>query len=61
MLGKMRHYRVYKRGEVTGKIVKGKDLLADNDDQALKAASEDPDCPTCEVWKGTTPVGSIKR
>lgn len=56
----MKHYRVYKLSEPSGRIVKGKDLMADNDGAAMEKAEADPDCPVCEVWQGTKIVGSVQ-
>ena len=55
----MKHYRVYKLREPKGRIVKGKDLHASDDQQAMQEAQDDEDCPICEVWQGTKKVGSI--
>ena len=55
----MKHYRVYKLASTDGGIVKGKDLHAPDDQEALKEAEQDEDCPICEVWQGAKKVGSI--
>lgn len=58
----MAHYRVYKlrgAGEVGRRIVKGKDLDAPDDGQAMREAEKDPDCPVCEVWRGAEKVGDV--
>lgn len=55
----MKHYRVYKLARPKGKIVKGKDLLAADDGEALREAMNDEDCPVCDVWQGVNKVGSI--
>lgn len=55
----MKHYRVYKLTEPDGRILKGKDVLADDDDQAMRDAQTDEDCPVCEVWQGVKKVGSV--
>lgn len=56
----MKHYRVYKLdGGPRGRIVKGKDVHAPDDEKALKEARDDEDCPVCEVWQGAKKVGSI--
>ncbi len=55
----MKHYRVYKLNEPEGRIVKGKDVNAADDQQALEQADKDEDCPVCEVWQGTKKVGDI--
>ena len=56
----MAHYRVYKLDESTGKIIKGKDVEAANDHEAVRAAEHDEDCPVCEVWKGAKKVGLVE-
>jgi hypothetical protein len=53
------HYRVYKLDAPRGRIIKGKDLEAGNDAEAMHEACADPDCPVCEVWRGAKKVGSI--
>lgn len=55
----MKHYRVYKLSDRDGGIVKGKDVEAADDGEAMEAARDDEDCPVCEVWQGTKKVGSI--
>ena len=55
----MKHYRVYKLDEPKGRIVKGKDLEALNDAEALELAGADEDCPVCEVWQAATKVGTV--
>lgn len=55
----MKHYRIYKLDKAGGGIVEGKDLLAPNDQQAMREACEDPTCPIFEVWLGTRQVGSV--
>jgi hypothetical protein len=56
----MKHYRVYKLNKSSGRIVKGKDLMAPNDDEAMHDACADPDCPVCEVWRGAEKVGTVE-
>jgi hypothetical protein len=56
----MKHYRVYKLNRPKGRIVKGKDMHAANDAEALREAAGDADCPVCEVWQGTSKIGSIE-
>lgn len=56
----MKHYRVYKLAEPKGRIVNGKDVLAEDDSDALDKAEQDEDCPVCEVWQGAKKVGSIE-
>ncbi len=53
------HYRVYKLAAPKGRIVKGKDMEAASDAEALKKAEADDDCPICEVWQSAHKVGSI--
>ncbi len=55
----MKHYRVYKLAKPEGGIVKGKDVLAADDREAMREAVDDDDCPICEVWQGAKKVGSI--
>ena len=55
----MKHYRVNKVDASSGDIVKRKDVLANNDEQALANAAADADCPVCEVWHAGKKVGSI--
>lgn len=55
----MKHYRVYKLRGPQGRIVKGKDVEASDDRDAMEQAQADDDCPVCEVWQGTKKVGSI--
>ena len=57
----MKHYRVYKLDAPKGRIVKGKDMQAEGDAQAMHQACEDPDCPSCELWQGTRKVGSVEE
>ena len=54
------HYRVYKLREPKGRIVKGKDVEAADDREAMCAAHQDPDCPVCEVWRGPKKVGDVE-
>lgn len=56
----MAHYRVYKLSDRTGRIIKGKDVDAASDADAVKAAEQDEDCPVCEVWRGAKKVGSVE-
>jgi hypothetical protein len=56
----MERYRVYKLDEPKGRIVKGKDLFAADDAQAMHEACKDPDCPVCEVWRGTRKIDTIE-
>jgi hypothetical protein len=54
----MKHYRVNKLAKPDGAVVKSKDILANNDRQAVQTAREDEDCPVCEVWHEGKKVGS---
>lgn len=56
----MPHYRVYKLRGPKGRIIKGKDVDAANDRDAMCAAHRDPDCPVCEVWRGAAKVGDVE-
>lgn len=55
----MKHYRVYKLDRPKGRIVKGKDVHAPDDSEALREARNDDECPVCEVWQGAKKIGSI--
>jgi hypothetical protein len=55
----MRHYRVNKLAKAGGAVVKRKDILADNDRQAVARVADDPDCPICDVFRDGQKVGSI--
>lgn len=55
----MKHYRVNKVTEPDGEVLKAKDMLANNDAQALKATQADDDCPICDVWREGKKVGSV--
>jgi hypothetical protein len=55
----MKHYRVNKLSKRGGAVIKRKDVLANNDQQAVEAAARDDDCPVCEVWQAGEKVGSI--
>lgn len=55
----MKHYRVNKLVKPAGLVVKTKDIIANNDKEAVKAAREDEDCPVCEIWQAGKKVGSI--
>jgi hypothetical protein len=57
--GDVKHYRLYKLATHGGRIVKGKDIDAADDGEAMREAVADDDCPVCEVWTGTKKVGSI--
>lgn len=55
----MLHYRVNKLARPDGEVVKTKDVLAENDKEAVARARSDADCPVCEVWNAGKKVGSI--
>ena len=55
----MKHYRVNKLSKRDGAIVKRKDILASNDQQAIARAESDEDCPVCDVWHAGAKVGSV--
>lgn len=55
----MEHYRVNKLDKPGGELVKRKDTLANNDQQALAGAAADDDCPVCEVWHRGKKIGAI--
>ncbi len=57
--GGMRHYRVNKLAKVGGAIVKRKDILANDDREAVVRVQNDSDCPICDVWRDGEKVGSI--
>lgn len=56
----MKHYRVNKVAKPGGVTVKTKDVLAENDKQAVERARNDDDCPVCEVWHAGRMVGDIR-
>jgi len=56
----MKHYRVNKLAKPDGVVVKAKDILANNDRQAVESAREDQDCPVCDVWREGNKVGSVR-
>ncbi len=55
----MRHYRVNKLAKAGGVVVKRKDILANDDRQAVARAKADDDCPVCDVWRDGEKIGSI--
>jgi hypothetical protein len=55
----VRHYRINKVTKLGGVILKKKDILASSDKQAVEAAADSADCPTCEVLRDGQPVGSV--
>jgi hypothetical protein len=58
--GLVEHYRVYKLDKPKGRIIKGKDMLASGDAEAIHKACADPDCPVCEIWRGAKKIGDIE-
>ena len=58
--GDVKHYRVYKIASEKGGIIKGKDVEAADDAEAMRKAEIDDDCPVCEVWQSTRKIGSIE-
>ena len=57
--GGMRHYRVNKLAKVGGAVVKRKDILANDDREAVIRVQNDDDCPICDVWRDGEKIGSI--
>jgi hypothetical protein len=55
----MKHYRVKKVTKPGGAVVRERDTLASNDQQAITAARNHPDCPICEVWRDGQKVAAI--
>jgi hypothetical protein len=55
----VKHYRLNKLAKRDGVIVKTKDVLANNDREAVQAAKDDPDCPICDVLHAGQKVGSV--
>jgi hypothetical protein len=55
----MKHYRVNKLAKPGGVVIKKKDVLAENDRQAIQDAAESDDCPVCDVLRDGQRVGSI--
>jgi len=55
----MRHYRINKLAKPGGAVVKRRDVLANDDKQAVETAAADPDCPVCDVWREGEKVASI--
>ena len=56
----MRHYRVNKLAKAGGAVVKKKDILAVDDNDAMRRAQRDADCPVCDVWQAGTKIGSVE-
>jgi hypothetical protein len=55
----MKHYRVNKVDKPGGEVLKKKDILASDDREALGRAAADDDCPTCDVFRSGSRIGSI--
>jgi hypothetical protein len=55
----MKLYRVKKVAKPGGTTVRERDTLASNDQQAIDAARNRPDCPICEVWRDGRRVAAI--
>jgi hypothetical protein len=55
----MKHYRINKLAARGGRIVKRKDILAQNDRQAMNRAESDEDCPVCDVLQAGDKIGSV--
>jgi hypothetical protein len=55
----MRHYRVNKLASAGGEVVKRKDILANDDREAVARVETDADCPICDVWRDGQKIVSI--
>lgn len=55
----MKHYRVNKLAKAGGAVVKRKDILANNNKQAVQSVRNDADCPICDVFHGGERIASI--
>lgn len=55
----MKLYRINKLTTVEGDVVKKTDILANNVEQAVRAAAQSDDCPVCEVWSDGRKVSLI--
>lgn len=55
----MKHYRVNKLTRRGGAVVKVRDIIARDDRDAMETASNDPDCPVCDVTHAGEKIGSI--
>jgi hypothetical protein len=42
-----------------GEVIKRKDILANDDREAVERARHDEDCPICDVFRDGQPIGSI--
>jgi hypothetical protein len=57
--GIVKHYRINKLAKPDGVVVKKKDILASNDQEAVTRAAESDDCPVCDVLREGQRVGVI--
>ena len=55
----MKLYRVNKLAKPGGEITKKKHILAPSDKEAVRQATDSPDCPICDVLRDGEKVGSI--
>ena len=55
----MKLYRINKLTKPGGSVIKKKDVLADNDRQAVNEAAASDDCPICDVLRDGKTVGSV--
>ena len=55
----MKQYRINKVTAPNGKILTRKDILAQNDKQAMDRAEDDADCPVCDVLHAGERIGSV--
>ena len=55
----MKHYRVNKLAKRGGAVIKKKDILAANDEQAVRQAEDSDDRPICDVLKDGQTIGKI--
>jgi len=55
----MKLYRVDKLAKIGGMIIKRKHILAADDREAVRRASDSPDCPICDVTRDGEKVGQV--
>lgn len=55
----MRLYRVNKLAKAGGAIIRKMNILAQTDQQAVKTAAEDLDCPVCDVLRDGEKIGEV--
>jgi len=55
----MKLYRINKLARPGGAIVKKRDILANNDQQAVERAEDSADCPICDVFRDGAKVGEV--